>query len=633
VEPKPVGNEPSPVITAINGPVVKIAHAAGLSMNELVAVGPDRLLGEVVELYQEGATIQVFEDTTGLKPHAPVAGLGLPLFVELGPGMIGHIFDGTQRPLLASNGTPHLLPPAGGGREGGKQSTSKDSFINSKENVNSSESTGMSNAFVSRGKAMEALDRNRPWHFIPCTAAGDTVLPGQIIGKVQETEHLVHPVMIPPDRNGKLLDIVPEGLHTLDEPIAHITDDRGMIHEVRLVHRWPVRTLRPYRQRLAPDEPLFTGQRVVDFFFPLAKGGTAAIPGGFGTGKTITQHQLSKWADADIIVYIGCGERGNEMAGVLQDFPRLLDPRTGRPLIERTVLIANTSDMPVAAREASIYTGITIAEYYRDMGYHVALMADSTSRWAEALREISGRLEEMPAEEGFPAYLASRLAEFYERAGLVVTLNGGRGSVSVIGAVSPPGGDFSEPVTQHTKRFVSTFWALDKELASARYFPAINYLNSYSAYIETVAAWWQAQSGTDWLDLRNRAMAILKEETWLQNIIKLIGEDALPDDQKAIYYGARLIKEDFLQQSAFDVIDTYSIAAKQVLMLQLILQFIDGLREAVRHRIPVYRVMELPVIEEIHRMKSTYRGDDPAPFEAIRERITREITGLLEREG
>ena len=583
------------MITSINGPVVKITGAAGLSMNELVAVGPEKLLGEVVELYRDGATVQVFEDTTGLKPTAPVQGLGLPLFVELGPGMIGRIFDGTQRPLATA--------------------------------------ASETNAFISRGKTMEALDRNRPWNFIPSVVAGEVVSSGQIIGRVQETEHLPHFVMIPPDRSGRILDIVSEGLRTLEEPIARLIDNRGMIHDLLLYHRWPVRTLRPYRERLIPDEPLFTGQRVVDFFFPLAKGGTAAIPGGFGTGKTITQHQLSKWADADIIVYIGCGERGNEMAGVLQDFPRLLDPRSNRPLIERTVLIANTSDMPVAAREASIYTGITIAEYYRDMGYHVALMADSTSRWAEALREISGRLEEMPAEEGFPAYLASRLAEFYERAGSVVTLCGRRGSVAVIGAVSPPGGDFSEPVTQHTKRFISTFWALDKELASARYFPAINYLNSYSAYVDAVALWWRQNGGTDWIDLRNRALTLLKEDARLQNIVKLIGEDALPDDQKAVYYGAGLIKEDFLQQSAFDAIDTYSIAGKQVLMLQLILQFIEGLQEAVRHRIPVYRVMELPVVEELHRMKSTYRGDDPAPFEAIRNRITQEITELLNQEG
>ncbi len=593
MEPKESQTEIA-VVSAINGPVVKVKAASGLSMNELVLIGEEKLLGEVVELYQNGATIQVYEDTTGLEPGTLVHGQGLPLFVELGPGIVGHIFDGTQRPLSV---------------------TFQDS-----------------GPFVTRGKTVAALERNKAWAFTPRVEAGANVVPGQVIGEVNETDHIIHRILVPPDRRGRLLWVAPEGLYTVAERIALVEDQRGDQHELQLHHRWPVRRLRPYRERIMPYEPLFTGQRVVDFFFPLAKGGTAAIPGGFGTGKTITQHQLSKWADADIIVYIGCGERGNEMAGVLEDFPRLLDPRSGRPLIERTVLIANTSDMPVAAREASIYTGITIAEYYRDMGYHVALMADSTSRWAEALREISGRLEEMPAEEGFPAYLASRLAEFYERAGAVITLGGERGSVSVIGAVSPPGGDFSEPVTQHTKRFVSTFWALDKELASARYFPAINYLSSYSGYVAAVASWWKDKAGLDWIEMRDRALGILKEEARLQNIVKLIGEDALPDDQKATFHGARLIKEDFLQQSAYDPIDTYSPAGKQVLMLQLILKFIEGMREAVSHRIPVYRIMELPVLDELHRMKTTHSGDDPAPFQAIEKRLGEEFEGLLRRE-
>ena len=387
---------------------------------------------------------------------------------------------------------------------------------------------------------------DKSWYFKPQTLSGTKIRGGQMIGVVQETDRIAHRVMIPPNLNGRLMEIVPEGLYTVAEKIAAIEDEKGEVHEIKLYQRWPVRQIRPYQKRILPDKPLFTGQRVIDFFFPLAKGGTAAIPGGFGTGKTITQHQLSKWADADIIVYIGCGERGNEMAGVLLDFPNLLDPITGRPLIERTIFIANTSDMAVAAREASIYTGITIAEYYRDMGYHVALMADSTSRWAEALREIAGRLEEMPAEEGFPAYLASRLAQFYERAGVVITHGGETGSVSIIGAVSPPGSDFSEPVTQHTKRYVSTFWALDKELASARYFPAVNYLNSYSGYVEAVAQWWQRKAGLDWVKLRNQALTILKEDARLMNIVKLIGEDALPDDQKVVFHGAQLIKENFL---------------------------------------------------------------------------------------
>ena len=581
------------IITDINGPVIKVKEASQLAMNELVVIGEERLLGEVVELHGEKAIIQVYEDTTGLKPGIYVLGQGMPLFVELGPGIVGHIFDGAQRPLAM---------------------------------VDSSTSP-----FVTRGKREEALERTKPWNFKPLAQIGEHLLPGQIIGEVRETERVLHRVLNPPDKAGRVVQIVPSGLYTVAERIALLEDDRGRQHEVYLYHRWPVRKLRPYRERLLPSEPLFTGQRVVDFFFPIAKGGTAAIPGGFGTGKTITQHQLSKWADADIIVYIGCGERGNEMAGVLEDFPKLLDPQSGRPLIERTVLIANTSDMPVAAREASIYTGITIAEYYRDMGYHVALMADSTSRWAEALREISGRLEEMPAEEGFPAYLASRLAEFYERAGAVLTLAGNSGSVSIIGAVSPPGGDFSEPVTQHTKRFVSTFWALDKELASARYFPAINYLNSYSGYVDAVAAWWQEKVGLDWRKLRDQALAILKEEERLQNIVKLIGEDALPDDQKATFYGARIIKEDFLQQSAFDPVDTYCAAPKQVLMLQLILKFIERMKEAALHRIPVYRVMELPVLEDLHRMKYLYKGDDAAPFEAIQTRLEEEFAVLLQK--
>lgn len=581
-------------VVAINGPVIKVRGALGLSMNEMVVVGEEKLLGEVVELVQDIATVQVYEDTTGLKPGTPVQGLRLPLFVELGPGIVGHIFDGTQRPLSVAY-----------------------------------QDTG---PFVARGRRSSALERDKVWSYVPTVGVGEEVSPGQVIGEVKETEFITHRVMVPPTIKGRVAEAVGPGLYTLEDRICLLEDGSGKEGEIRLYQRWPVRKIRPYKERVFPHEPLFTGQRVLDFFFPLAKGGTAAIPGGFGTGKTITQHQLSKWTDADIIVYIGCGERGNEMAGVLEDFPRLLDPRSGRPLIERTILIANTSDMPVAAREASIYTGITIAEYYRDMGYHVALMADSTSRWAEALREISGRLEEMPAEEGFPAYLASRLAEFYERAGAVITLGGKRGSISVIGAVSPPGGDFSEPVTQHTKRFVSTFWALDKELAGARYFPAINYLNSYSGYVNSVALWWKEQGGVDWVRMRDEALRILKEEARLQNIVKLIGEDALPDDQKATFHGARLIKEDFLQQSAYDPVDTYSPAGKQVLMLQIIMRFIEGMREAVSHRIPVYRIMELGVLEDIHRMKYTYKGDDPAPFQAIRERIERELAQLLQKE-
>ncbi len=582
--------EANPTIIYVSGPVVKAKRAQELSMNEMVEIGQERLVGEVIELWEDQATIQVYEDTTGLKPGDPIFGQGIPLFVELGPGLIGHIFDGIQRPLTSLYET--------------------------------------SGSFIHRGKAAVALSREKVWPFKPQAKVGQKVLPGEIIGEVKETDRITHQVMVPPSLQGTLIWIAPEGPYSLEDRIALIEAD-GHQDEIRLYQRWPVRQPRPIKKRLRPEEPLFTGQRVIDFFFPLAKGGTAAIPGGFGTGKTVTQHQLSKWADADIIVYIGCGERGNEMTGVLTDFPRLLDPRTKQPLIQRTILIANTSDMPVAAREASIYTGVTIAEYYRDMGYHVALMADSTSRWAEALREISGRLEEMPAEEGFPAYLASRLAEFYERAGPAETLAGKKGSVSIIGAVSPPGGDFSEPVTQHTKRFVATFWALDKELASARYFPAINYLTSYSGYVASVARWWEDKRKFNFLAAREEALSILKEDARLQNIVKLIGEDALPDDQKVIIQAARLIKEDFLQQSAFDPIDTYCPAEKQIIMLEIILRFVRRMKEAVAKRIPVYRLMKLPVLEEIHRMKFTYSGDDLGPFEEILHKIDHDFDDLL----
>jgi len=563
-------------------------------MNEMVEIGDERLVGEVIGLDEDLATIQVYEDTTGLRPGADVYAKGLPLYVELGPGLLGGIFDGIQRPL-------EVLRERWGD-------------------------------FIRRGKTGTALPGDRVWQFTPSVRPGAMVSSGEILGEVPESKLITHRIMVPPGVQGTLEHIVPKGDYTLDDVIAVIRSPSDKIHELKLFHRWPVRKIRPYRERLVPSEPLITGQRVIDTFFPLARGGTAAIPGGFGTGKTVAQHQLSKWADADIIVYIGCGERGNEMTGVLVDLPKLLDPRTQRPLIERTILIANTSDMPVAAREASIYTGVTIAEYYRDMGYDVALMADSTSRWAEALREISGRLEEMPAEEGFPAYLASRLAAFYERAGQVVSLAGKKGSVTLIGAVSPPGGDFSEPVTMHTKRFVQCFWALDKELASARYFPAINYLQSYSAYISAVEPWWTEKVGSTWRTLREKTINILQEDSRLQNIVKLLGEEALPDDQKRIIEGARLIKNDFLQQSAFDLVDTYAGPEKQFLLLDVILHFIERLADVVKARIPLFRAMELPVVAEIHRLKFTQRGDDPGPFKSIKEQIDKEINALLHRQ-
>ncbi len=581
------------VITMVSGPVVKACPAALFSMNELVEVGEERLTGEVISLDGELATIQVYENTSGIRPGTPVRGLGLPLYVELGPGLIGTIFDGIQRPLQ------YLHQQWGD--------------------------------FIRRGRVGATLDRERLWDFSPLLTTDASVAGGDILGEIAESEIVTHRVLIPPGVEGVLELVVPSGSYCLDDLIARVKNSSGTIHDLKLFHRWPVRKTRPCRKQLLPAEPLITGQRVIDTFFPLAKGGTAAIPGGFGTGKTITQHQLTKWTDADIIVYIGCGERGNEMTGVLTDLPQLLDPRSGRPLIERTILIANTSDMPVAAREASIYTGITIAEYYRDMGYDVALMADSTSRWAEALREISGRLEEMPAEEGFPAYLASRLAAFYERAGQVTTLGNRKGSLTLIGAVSPPGGDFSEPVTMHTKRFVRSFWALDKELASARYFPAINYLQSYSGYSRDVESWWQKKVGSGWHELRDKAMDILQEDAKLGNIVKLLGEDALPDDQKRIIEGARLLKNDFLQQSAFDTIDTYASPQKQFLLLEILLHFIDRMADIVTVRIPLFRALELPVVMNLHQLKSSLKGDDPAPFQAVRKQIDREIDALLQR--
>ncbi len=577
----------------VSGPVLKAHPAHSFSMNELVEVGEERLVGEVISLDGDLATIQVYENTSGISPGTLVKGQGLPLYVELGPGLIGGIFDGVQRPLQ------RLRQQWGD--------------------------------FIHRGRIGPALARDRIWAFTPLLKAGKQITAGAILGETAESEIITHRVLVPPGVEGTLERIVPSGNYTLDDLIARVTTPAGVTHELKLFHKWPVRKTRPCLKRLIPAEPLITGQRVIDTFFPLAKGGTAAIPGGFGTGKTITQHQLTKWTDADIIVYIGCGERGNEMTGVLVDLPKLLDPRSKHPLIERTILIANTSDMPVAAREASIYTGITIAEYYRDMGYDVALMADSTSRWAEALREISGRLEEMPAEEGFPAYLASRLAAFYERAGQVTTLGNKKGSVTLIGAVSPPGGDFSEPVTMHTKRFVQCFWALDKELAGARYFPAINYLQSYSGYHTMIKPWWQEKVGSAWAELREQAMTILQEDEKLQNIVKLLGEEALPDDQKRIIEGARLLKNDFLQQSAFDPIDTYASPKKQFLLLEIILHFFNRLAEVVTARIPLFRALDIPAVVKIHRLKFTHKGDDPAPFHALSKQIDREIDELLLR--
>ncbi len=573
----------------INGPVVRARGSRNVGMLELVEVGDERLVGEVIGLNGDVITAQVYEETAGLKPGAPIFGTGLPLSVELAPGLLKSIFDGIQRPL------PVIEMQSG--------------------------------SFIGRGMHLDPLYRKEHWKFTPAAKAGDEVKGGAILGIVMETETFEHRIMVPPDLFGTLSWVAPAGEYTIDEPIARLKTGKGE-RELTMLQRWPVRQLRPYKSRLGVTTPLITGQRVLDTFFPVAKGGAAGIPGPFGSGKTVTQHSIAKWADAQVIVYIGCGERGNEMTEVLQEFPHLVDPRSGRPLMERTVLIANTSNMPVAAREASIYTGITIAEYYRDMGYHVALMADSTSRWAEALREVSGRLEEMPAEEGYPAYLAGRLAEFYERAGYVETLSGNSGSVTLVGAVSPPGGDFSEPVTQHTKRYIRCFWALDKSLASARHFPSINWLDSYSEYLEDVSGWWRQQVGVDWLKMRNHAMEILSEESRLSQIVKLVGPDALPDEERLVLETARLIREGFLQQNAMDDVDAYSSVNKQVRMLQVLLHFHERALRIVKRGASVAVIHNLPIIDTLIRMKTAVPNDKLEMLDDIQKQIDEQTSRL-----
>ncbi len=564
---RPQGEPPVvATIFAIDGPVVSALGAQQVGMLELVRVGEPRLLGEVIRLQGERATIQVYEETSGLAPGMPVYGTGMPLSAELGPGLLGQVFDGVQRPLES---------------------------IKSRFGV-----------FIKRGVQIPALDRERRWSMEVRVKVDDRLDGGALLGVVQETELIQHRVLIPPGLSGRVAWVAGSGEHTVEEPVARLATEVGEV-EVTMLQRWPVRRRRPYGQRLLPNVPLITGQRVIDTLFPLAKGGTAAIPGGFGTGKTVTQHQLAKWSDANVIVYIGCGERGNEMTSVLEDFPRLLDPHTGKPLMQRTVLVANTSNMPVAAREASIYTGITVAEYFRDMGYHVAVMADSTSRWAEALREIAGRLEEMPAEEGYPAYLPSRLAEFYERAGRVVTLAGEEGSVAAIGAVSPPGGAFTEPVTSHTQRFVRAFWALDRDLAAARHFPSVNWIDSYSQYVDEVEGWWQQNVDPEWRVRRDATMALLQEEDRLQEIARLVGPDALPDQQRLVLLTARLLREGFLQQNALDDVDSYTTPERQDVMLRAILHFHQRASRLVGMGVPIDRLRSLPVVDSLLRMRST----------------------------
>jgi len=577
----------------INGPVVKAKLAKSVQMLEQVEVSASRLVGEVIGLHHDVATIQVYEETSGIQPGEPIYGTGMALSVELGPGLMGNIFDGIQRPLETLE--------------------------------------ARSGAFIAPGLAVTALDREKKWSFKPLVSAGCVVRGGQALASVSETALIEHLIMVPArDAESTLSWIAPAGEYTVTEPIARIETETG-IRELTMVQRWPVRMSRPVDHRLQPSEPLITGQRVIDTLFPIAKGGTATVPGGFGAGKTVLQQALAKWSDADAIIYVGCGERGNEMADVLREFPKLTDPKTGHPLIERTILIANTSNMPVAAREASIYTGITLAEYYRDMGLHVALMADSTSRWAEALREISGRLEEMPAEEGFPAYLPSRLASFYERAGRVGALSGREGSVTVIGAVSPPSADFSEPVTQHTQRFVRVFWALDKTLASARHFPSVNWLNSYSGYVGDVRPWWLRNASTSWEQCRNLMISILQQESELQEIVRLVGPDTLPDSSRFILFVARLIKEAFLQQNAMNPIDAYSTPAKQTAMLELLADIYRRGEEIIAQGAPVGRLEdEVDLWPQVIRLKSTVSNDQITAIMDLNEQIAGQLNHIAE---
>ena len=578
-------------IIKISGPVVEAKGMRGAKMYDVVRVGDENLIGEIIRLNEDIATIQVYEETTGLRPGEKVISTGEPLSAELGPGLLTNIFDGIQRPL-----------------------------VQIKDSVGD---------FITRGIDIPALDRKKKWKFKPVAKKGDKVVSGDVIGEVKETSLVVHKIMVPPGVEGKIKEIVGEGEFTVEDTIAVVEGKKGKT-EIKMMQKWPVRKGRPYKKRLDPTTPLVTGQRVIDTFFPIAKGGTAAIPGGFGTGKTVMLHQLAKWSDADIIVYIGCGERGNEMTDVLREFPELKDPRSGEPLMNRTVLIANTSNMPVAARDASVYTGITLAEYYRDMGYDVALMADSTSRWAEAMREISGRLEEMPGEEGYPAYLASRLAEFYERAGRVVTLGSEEreGSISVMGAVSPPGGDFSEPVAQNTLRIVKVFWALDSDLADRRHFPAIHWLRSYSLYVDSIRHYWES-IGKGWYELRSRALALLQKEAELQEIVRLVGPDALPQQERAILEGARMIREDFLQQSAFHEIDTFCPEKKQYEMLRIILKFFDKMVSAINKGVHIEDILKMKSIEIIARMKIVDNEKFEKEFKKVEKEVEKEFESLI----
>ncbi|WP_276950465.1 V-type ATP synthase subunit A [Enterocloster lavalensis] len=583
------------VIKKVAGPLVIAEGMRDANMFDVVRVSEQRLIGEIIEIHGDKASVQVYEETSGLGPGEPVESTGVPMSVELGPGLIGSIYDGIQRPLDA------IMEVTGGN-------------------------------LLNRGVEVPSLKRDKKWEFVPTAQVGDKVTGGDIIGTVQETDVVQQKIMIPVGVAGTIT-YISAGEYTVTATVAVVTDDRGEEHPIGLMQKWPVRRGRPYKTKLSPDMPLVTGQRVIDTLFPIAKGGVAAVPGPFGSGKTVVQHQLAKWADADIVVYIGCGERGNEMTDVLNEFPELKDPKTGKSLMERTVLIANTSDMPVAAREASIYTGITIAEYFRDMGYSVALMADSTSRWAEALREISGRLEEMPGEEGYPAYLGSRLAQFYERAGRVISLGseGREGALSVIGAVSPAGGDISEPVTQATLRIVKVFWSLDSNLAYKRHFPAVNWLTSYSLYVDTMEKWFNAEVESDWTELRGRLMLLLQEEAELDEIVKLVGMDALSAPDRLKLEAARSIREDFLHQDAFHEVDTFTSLKKQHMMMMLVLAYYDQAGEALNKGVNIERLVNLPVRETIGRFKYTPEGELDKAYDNILDTLRIEIGDELSR--
>ena len=582
-------------IKKVAGPLVIATGMRDADMFDVVRVSDERLIGEIIEMHGDEASIQVYEETSGLGPGEPVEDTEVPLSVELGPGLMGSIYDGIQRPLTK------IMEVTGGN-------------------------------LLARGVEVPSLDRDKKWDFVATAKVGDKVIAGDIIGTVEETEVVTQKIMVPYGIEGTIKSIN-SGSYTVEEVVAVVETENGD-KDLTLMQKWPVRKGRPYQRKLPPSMPLITGQRVVDTFFPIAKGGVAAVPGPFGSGKTVIQHQLAKWADAEIVVYIGCGERGNEMTDVLNEFPELKDPRTGESLMKRTILIANTSDMPVAAREASIYTGITLAEYFRDMGYSVALMADSTSRWAEALREMSGRLEEMPGEEGYPAYLGSRLAQFYERAGHVVALgsDGREGALSAIGAVSPPGGDISEPVSQATLRIVKVFWSLDASLAYQRHFPAINWLNSYSLYLDTIEDWFDANVNKEWMQLRQHLMSLLQEEASLNEIVKMVGMDALSPQDRLKMEAARSIREDFLHQNSFDEIDTYTSMKKQFYMMKLVYEFYDESAKALKEGALIDDIVAMAVREDIGRYKYTVEDNIDAQYEKVHSDLIREISSLIGKE-